>query len=74
MIRILERQLQEKENEIKILKEQKSTYMYTKQLETNEETIEEYKTKYVQYISVISYSVWTSNGVCVVQCSIYVHV
>ena len=72
MIRRLERQLQEKENEIKILKEQKSTY--TKQLETNEETIEEYKTKYVQYISVISYSVWTSNGVCVVQCSIYVHV
>ena len=51
VIRRLERQLQEKENEIKILKEQKSTY--TKQLETNEETIEEYKTKYVQCICYI---------------------
>ena len=51
VIRRLERQLQEEENEIKILKEQKSTY--TKQLETNEETIEEYKTKYVQYICYI---------------------
>ena len=51
VIRRLERQLQEKENEIKILKEQKLTY--TKQLETNEETIEEYKTKYVQYICYI---------------------
>ncbi|XP_019858711.1 PREDICTED: centrosomal protein of 290 kDa-like [Amphimedon queenslandica] len=52
MIRRLERQLQEKENEIKILKEQKSTY--TKQLETNKETIEEYKTKVSLLVSTLS--------------------
>ncbi|XP_019858423.1 PREDICTED: cilia- and flagella-associated protein 57-like [Amphimedon queenslandica] len=52
MIRRLERQLQEKENEIKILKEQKSTY--TKQLETNEERIEEYKTKVFLLVSTLS--------------------